>query len=429
MQDIFSILETEREKNDIVSAISEIPSNYIGSKRRMLVHIWDILENNEVKFDSVFDAFSGSAMVSLLFKKIGKNVYCNDLLTSSTITAICLLEDEGLPISFDDINFLCNNKPKNERTFVFDNYQNKFFTEKECRFLDQFRRNVDLLRENKFYCGLDVLNKAILASIPNSNFSIYGKNLKSLRSTHKIGESFWNEKWRDTTRKRRDENNEIMFQKSIEEMYLKYRDSFSLLQNKNHINWDSFSEARYYDGKSLTKIRNFISKNSVATDTKDIGHIFNSDIIELLESNLIKTDLIYLDPPYGGSSSDYAILYRFLEEYLYEDKLENLEHIKKGSKRFSQKKGYQEQFEKLLSLCSGFKTWLISYNDSSYETLDVITSTIKNAGKKSIIVSPIPLTYKYRKGGNKIDMNNLNFNYFDDNNKCRKGTEYLILAQ
>ena len=49
-----------------------------------------------------------------------------------------------------------------------------------------------------------------------------------------------------------------------------------------------------------------------------------NDIIDLLESKLIVADLLYLDPPYGGSSSDYSTLYRFLEEYLYEDKLENL---------------------------------------------------------------------------------------------------------
>lgn len=446
MQDFFSTLNSERQKTQIVSAISEIPSNYVGSKRRMLLHIWDILENNNITFDSAFDAFSGSAMVSMMFKKMGKEVYCNDLLTSSALTAICLLENESLPLTHDDLNFLCNNKPKDNRSFVLDNYKNKFFTENECNFLDRYRRNVELLYGDKFYCGLDLLNKATLASIPNSNFSVYGKDLKALRSTHEVGKSFWTEKWRDTTRKRRDDSNEIMFTKSIEEMYKKYKSAFSLFAIESHLNQSCFLGGRYYNGQTMAKMEHRISheKNNgkEITDiplsiedfksalSKGNGCVFNSDIIELLESKVIKADLLYLDPPYGGSSSDYAVLYRFLEEFLYEDKLENLEHIQKGGKRFSQKKGYQAQFENLLSLSSDFKTWLISYNESSYETLDVIISTIKNAGKKNVLVSEIPITYQYRKGKNEVDLDHFKDNYFESGHKyTQRGMEYLILAQ
>ncbi len=72
MDDFFEAMESKRDKEDIVKQISSIPSNYVGSKRRLLAHIWDVLEDNEVEFESAFDAFSGSAMVSLLFKTMGK---------------------------------------------------------------------------------------------------------------------------------------------------------------------------------------------------------------------------------------------------------------------------------------------------------------------------------------------------------------------
>jgi len=157
------------------------------------------------------------------------------------------------------------------------------------------------------------------------------------------------------------------------------------------------------------------------------GGVLNSDIIDILESGLIQTDLLYLDPPYGGASSDYAILYRFLEEYLYECKLEDMEHIQKGSKRFCKKKGYQEQFENLLSLCGAFPVWLISYNESSYANLDLITSTIKNAGRSTVKVFEVPITYQYRKGKNIVDMD---FAKYQEQGKThlQRGTEYLILA-
>jgi len=445
MEDFFDTMWVEREKEHIIDAISEIPSNYVGSKRRLLSHIWDALEQNQIKFESVFDAFSGSAIASLLFKKMGAEVISNDLLTSSAITAICLLECDKLPLSQEDLKFLVTNEPQDVGTFVLDNYNGKFFTEKECKFLDRYRRNVELLCGNQFYCGLDLLNKATLSSIPNSNFSVYGKDIKSIRSTHEVGKSFWTEKWRDTTRKRRDENNEIMFGKALGEFYLKYKTAFSMFAAENHINQNCFLGGRYYNGQTIAKMEHRLKhQKSNGKDITDIpisiekfrpilanGNccVFNSDIIELLESRLIKTDMIYLDPPYGGASSDYAILYRFLEEYLYEQKLEDMEHIQKGAKRFCKAKGYQEQFEKLLSLCGDFKIWMLSYNESSYANLDVIKSTIRNAGRSNIIVHEVPITYQYRKGKNVVDLDHFKENYHDEGAKfLMRGTEYLILA-
>ena len=446
MTDFCSFLKKDRDKREIVSLISALPSNYVGSKRRMLLHIWDMLETENVKFETAFDAFSGSGMVSLLFKMMGKTVICNDLLTSSSITAICLLENQTLPLSSEELSFLCSNIPEESGTFVNDNYEGKFFTAKECEFLDRYKANVAQLCGGKFYCGLELLSKATLASIPNSNFSVYGKDLKALRSTHEIGKSFWKEKWRDTTRKRRDANNEIKFPESLEEMYAKYKGAFSLFAIENHVNQHCFLGGRYYNGQTVAKIEHRINhpKNN-GKEITDIpvsidkvrkvlqegkAAVFNSDIIELMESKMIDADLIYLDPPYGGSSSDYAVLYRFLEEYLYEDKLENLEHIQKGSKRFSKSKGYQEQFEHLLSLCDCFENWLISYNESSYADLETIKETIRKAGRPNLVVKSIPMTYQYRKNKNVVDLEHFKESYYEEGYKfSERGTEYLILAR
>ena len=435
--------DEKKIKDDAIKRISAMPSNYVGSKRRMLNTIWNVLVENEVEFETVFDAFSGSAMVSLLFKAMGKKVACNDLLTSSAITAICLLENTSLPITPKDIDFLCNNEPSDCGTFVEDNYRDKFFTERECKFLDRYRRNVEMLCGDKFYCGIDLLNKATLSSIPNSNFSVYGKDLKALRSTHEIGKSFWTEKWRDTTRKRRDDNNEIMFDKSLVEVYEKYKGTFSLFSMESHVNQCCFLGGRYYNGQTVANLQHRLAHDK--TKGKEVHEIdmsiekfsgvfspgdacvFNSDVIDLLDSGIVNGDLIYLDPPYGGASSDYSTLYRFLEEFLYEKKLEDLEHIQKGSKRFSKKKGYQAEFENLLSLCNGFPIWLLSYNESSYADKDTITSTIKNAGRKDVKLIEVPITYQYRKGKNIIEQDR--FQKTSEEVHVNRGTEYLILAR
>ena len=447
MDDFFECMEEDRNKQEVLDTIKKMPSNYVGSKRRLLPHIWNVLDDNDVKFDSVFDAFSGSAMASLLFKRMGKKVFSNDLLTSSAITAICLLENNEIPLSSEDLKFLCTNIPDEHGTFVLDNYRDKFFTEKECKFLDNYRKNVEILCGNQFYCGLELINKATLMSIPNSNFSVYGKDLKAIRSTHTPGQSFWKEKWRDTTRKRRDENNEIMFDKSIEEMYSKYKSAFSLFAIESHVNQSCFLGGRYYNGQTVAKLEHRLKhpkNNGKEIDEKDLDIesfrsiltdngeccVFNSDIFDLLESKTINADLIYLDPPYGGSSSDYMVLYRFLEEYLYGQSLSELEHVQKGGKRFSKKKGYDEQFAELLSLCGDYETWLLSYNESSFADIDTIVSMIKSAGRKNVELFPVLITYQYRKDKSKMELADFKDNYADNNHSfSNRGTEYLILAR
>lgn len=421
MDDFFDQFGSKRAKDIIIDKLFSIPSNYVGSKRRLLMHIWDVLEKEKIQFDSAFDAFSGSAMVSLLFKVMGKKVCCNDLLTSSAITAICLLEFDKILLTDNDLFSLCKNRPRQIDSFVKNNYKDKFFTDKECSFLDCYRKNLESLDGGKLYWAIELLNKAIIMSIPNSNFSIYGKDLKSLRSTHTVGESYWTEKWRDTTRKRRNANNEIMFGKSIKEMYDKYSKSLSSLKKEYDVQMLN-NQGKLYTHNILPNGQ----FKSVLDDKKMM--VFNFDIIELLELGIIETDLLYIDPPYGGASSDYALLYSFLEEYFYKTPLNALEHIQRGSKRFNKNKGYQEQFEHLLSLCGRFRTWLISYNESSYADLPTIVSTIKNAGKTNVKTLEVPITYQYRKGKGIIDPD---FGAYLESGKkhLQRGTEYLILAE
>ena len=46
MNDFFDIYGQDNEKDSIISSISSIPSNYVGSKRRLLKYIWERLKTN-----------------------------------------------------------------------------------------------------------------------------------------------------------------------------------------------------------------------------------------------------------------------------------------------------------------------------------------------------------------------------------------------
>ena len=64
----------------VLDKISKVPfGGYTGNKRKVLKDIWVILEKEKINFDSVFDAFSGSAVFSLFMKNMGKKVIAIDL--------------------------------------------------------------------------------------------------------------------------------------------------------------------------------------------------------------------------------------------------------------------------------------------------------------------------------------------------------------
>ena len=393
MNDFFDLLQPARDKKRIIKTIASIPSNYIGSKRRLLSHIWDVVYDYDIDCDTVFDTFSGGGMVSLLFKHMGKNIITNDILTASSLTAVSLLQNSKIPITDSEINFLCTNVPEDYPTFTTDNYQDKFFTKKECDLLDRYRKNVEILYGQSFYKGDNI---------------------------------------HDRHNNPKDDNG--------------YKSAFALFLILSHVSQHCFLGGRYYNGQIIAQLQHRLQhqKNQGKDITKfDIeserfknvlldgdARVFNEDIINLLHHKTVTADLIYIDPPYGGGSSDYTKLYGFLEEYLYGASVDDLKHLKQGSKRYCQNKNYQLQLESLLSLCGDFPSWMLSYNESSFADLDTITSIIKNAGRKDIQVSQVPITYQYRKGKNRVDTDHFQESYCNEGHKyLQRGTEYLIVAR
>ena len=133
---------------------------------------------------------------------------------------------------------------------------------------------------------------------------------------------------------------------------------------------------------------------------------FNEDIIDLLKSDKLQkyfkkdaNNIIYLDPPYGGESSDYLKLYSFLEEYIELKTISELVYLQKANNRFNSKNDYYENFSLLLKLIFNtelFKIWVLSFNESSFQTIDNITNMLKIYSNK-IIIKVKDYQYQYRK--------------------------------
>jgi len=441
---------------DITAAtkkISKIPfGGYTGNKKKILQDIWHILDAEGIEYDSVFDAFSGSAVFSLFMKEIGKRVISNDFLTSSYLNALSLVENPGHVLSYEEMMFVMNNVPDYDVTdgFVYRNYKDIRFTEKECEDLDRFRINLALL-DDSYKSGVGFMNtKTTVVKAPFGGIDRATDMLKHrVKQMDQYGKGSENHDRRIGLYYDKDMNLDFY------QWFAKYNKRFSsaifnhdeerimmgkafLLRNmESNILSNCFIGGRYNNGQVIANLEhrqshekhnlvndinfsqvmlNDYLKNGkyarlVTGETQQPCLALNCDIIELLENTDFVTDIVYLDPPYGGASSDYAYLYQFLEEYVYGVKIDQLEHIQKYGKRFSNSKTYEENFVRLLELTERFPVWVLSYNDSSWQSKDYIMNLLK----------------KYRANVRAFDINNYIYKYRDDK-ASKPGTEYVFVA-
>src|SRR3989344_5357863 len=141
-------------------------TQYLGSKQKLIG--WVI--NRFPNVDSVFDAFSGSGVVSYYLKKKGMQVISNDFLKSSFLYAKALIENNKVVLSERDIDLLIS-KNKNKKTYIEDNFSEFFYTKNECIFIDNIIANINELNdEYKKALAFSCLIRTCIQKIPGGKF-------------------------------------------------------------------------------------------------------------------------------------------------------------------------------------------------------------------------------------------------------------------
>lgn len=107
-------------------------------------------------------------------------------------------------------------------------------------------------------------------------------------------------------------------------------------------------------------------------------------------------------------------MYRFLEEYIYSQSLEDLPHITQFGNRFVNKKEYEQNFIEMIESAKNIPIWLFSYNDRSWKDIDYIFDLIKQY-KKNVVVEVLNKAYRYL--------------YRKNQGRKDKSYEYLIIAR
>lgn len=325
---LFSDLDCDNKK-DFKSYKMPQPQ-YLGSKYKLLHWITSFIPS-DVK--SVLDGFGGSQSVAFEFKKMGFEVITNDFLNFCHQTGLALIENQNVILDDSDIKTLFSEN--SNRKNIMLNFKDVFFEENECILLDNIRANIDLFEcKYKKAIAFAVMNRSLTRKTIMGHFA-HTKAIEYAKSPH-----------------RTKRNPSIA--KDIRELFLSLIDDY----------------------------------NSAIFDNSNCNKSYNKNILELLPT-LNNIDLVYYDPPYCNSHSDYQSFYHLLETFV--ENWNDKEFIN-GTKRyfparysgFDKVKDIKESFYQLFELSKNIPYWLISYNDRSIPTIEELVKMVSNYRKVEV---------------------------------------------
>lgn len=352
-------MEFEKE---LIQSYKLFPTTrYQGSKRRLLPWLHEIF--NQVEFDTVLDAFGGSASTSYLFKSMGKAVYYNDFLKSNYQTGVALIENNNVKLDDADVDFLLERGNYKYPTFIADTFGDVYYYPKENKWLDMMVFNIKMLSatyegellKKKQALAFHSLFQACLSKRPFNLF--HRKNL-----------------------------------------YLRKADVVRTFGNKK--TWDVDFSVAFQKFALETSSKVFSNKKT--------NKAFCNDVMQLRKTDY---DLVYLDPPYQRPSEthpkDYFSMYHFLEGMVDYDNWSSGIDVSKKHKPLHNKVTKLDNLsplERIDNILVKFQssTIAISYGTPGVPTVAELKVLLKNY-KKNVEVFETEFSYKLnKKNGSKL---------------------------
>ncbi|MCY3411344.1 MAG: DNA adenine methylase [Candidatus Heimdallarchaeota archaeon] len=341
-------------ESTLVSYHAYPQTRFQGSKYRLLD--WMHKHLSKLAYNSAFDAFSGSGVVSYYFKTQQKLIYSNDLLQSSYLTVKALVENGNTTVSVPLLKqILTPPLYKDHEHHIEREYQQQYFTQDENIWLDGIISNIR---------------------------QVDGEYAQAIL--------YW-----------------ALFQACI------IKRPYNLFHRKNlYMRLDevkrSFGNKTTWDRPFDAYMRKFVTQaNQAIFDNGYKNKAYNQDISGM---DPLDVDLVYIDPPYmkqkrNMSGNDYQNYYHFLEGILDYDNWKHqinnsLKHRPYAMQKTSwiDPKQISSEFEKLIRKYQD-STLVISYNTQGYpssEQLREILLTYKTKVEHHLK----PITYALNKGKN-----------------------------
>lgn len=310
-------------------------TRYMGSKSKLLDHIWQASEPFE--FDTVLDLFSGSGVVSYMYKSHGKRVISNDYMAMGAVMTKALIQNNSVILPMEEAEKLihCNGEVD---TFVQDTFKGIYFSDEDNQFIDIVRTNIKRIDdEYQRAIAMEALIRSCTKKRPRGIFTYVGDR--------------YNDGRKDLT-------------KSFEEQFL---DAVNLINN------------------------------AVFTNKKK-NRSCNEDSMQLkAKADLVYIDPPYYTPK---SDNEYVRRYHFVEGLARDWEGVEIQEETKTKKfksyptPFSTKDGAADAFDKIFKKYSK-SILIVSYSSNSLPTMDEMVALI---GKYKKDVKVIPVDYKYSFG-------------------------------
>jgi DNA adenine methylase len=315
--------------------IDNYPSTrYMGSKNKLLPQIWSVA--SQFEHESVLDLFSGSGIVSYMFKSQGKQVFSNDYMAMASAYSMAMIENNSVILSDKDILKLIE-KNKNSDMFVSKTFKDLYFTDEENLLIDNIRENIKKFRSPyKKAIAKSALIRACIKKRPRGIFTYTGHRYDDGR-----------------------------------------RDLLKTLQ-------EQFIEA--------IKIIN----SSIFDNIKENKSIRGDALSCKLDADLVYIDPPYYSLL---SDNEYVRRYHFVEGLACDWKDVEIQwhtstrKFKSYPTPFSSRKGAESAFNELFEKYKS-KILLVSYSSNSLPTLDEMTGIMSNFKK----VEVLKVDYKYSFG-------------------------------
>lgn len=121
---------------------------YLGSKKKLLDFIEEVVCNNTEKINTVADIFCGTGVVADLFRKNGKRVIVNDILKSNVISYNTWFGNENIDYEkIKKIIYDLNSIEPSSENYVSSNFGDKYFSMYNARKIGAIREKIDTYME------------------------------------------------------------------------------------------------------------------------------------------------------------------------------------------------------------------------------------------------------------------------------------------
>lgn len=328
---------------------------YPGSKRRLVGRIVRFLPPPETH-SRFADPFFGGGSVSLLMKARGYEVTACDIAERAYLTGRALLVNDHQTITDTDCMRLL--EPNEVEPFVEPQFAPRYVSVGHARTVDRMLGNLDRFEEGlKRDLMKYVVLKYLLALMPFNQFSASG--------------SYW--------------------EPLDDEDFDRIRPQYHL-----HLKTAFLSPLRL-----LQKVARTINRGVFGNGRKN--RMYQMDVFEFLSQ--VEADILYLDPPYGGTLS-YEREFRRLDQMLALDLGAAL-----PVSVFSQK-GALRQVERLFEMTRDVPVTILSYGNAAY-SLEELTAAIRPHRRE---VEAHEIRYRHMENRARVEKN-------------RQNREYLIIAR